>query len=76
MSDGGAWRLVITSPAEKQLQSLSAPDQVRVRAALDRYRASPRGDVAKLRGHENEWRPRVPGLTARSGGMRMTCPYL
>ena len=60
MSDGAAWRIVVTPRAEKELRSLSPPDKQRIKRGIDALVSFPkRGDLRKLKGSEDEWRLRV-----------------
>jgi len=56
----GARQIRITQRAERDLKQLPAPDQARIRAALDGLTSRPPiGDIRKLHGIEGEWRLRV-----------------
>jgi mRNA interferase RelE/StbE len=55
-----SWRLVVTRPAEKDLDKLPVADREGVRRALERLLQGPGSvDLTKLGGHEDEWRMRV-----------------
>lgn len=57
-----AWGYVLTPPAARAIRQLDQRSRGRVFAALDRMverQTGLGGDVAKLRGHEEEWRLRV-----------------
>ena len=54
------WQLIVTRPAEKDLDQLPATGRQAVRRALDRMVQDPSSvDLSKLAGHEDEWRLRV-----------------
>lgn len=55
-----AWKLSLTRPAERDLQSLPRADLVAVVRALDRLAEDPHGaDIKKLQGSRDQWRLRV-----------------
>jgi mRNA interferase RelE/StbE len=54
------WNLQVTKPAEKDLRTLPAREQERVKAALISLRVDPfGGDVKRLKGKPPSWRRRV-----------------
>jgi mRNA-degrading endonuclease RelE of RelBE toxin-antitoxin system len=66
MSSRPRWRILVAPRAEKDLLRLTARDQVRVRAALDRLAVSSElTDIKKLQGASGEWRLRVGDLRVR-----------
>jgi len=60
-SDGSAtWDLVVTKPAQKELEKLPSGDKARVQAALLAMRENPfSGDILRLRAQPSAWRRRV-----------------
>jgi mRNA interferase RelE/StbE len=53
------WRVVLAGPAQKSLERIPSPDQLRVRAAIEKMAADPfTGDVKYLKG-QNRLRRRV-----------------
>jgi len=54
------WDLVVTKPAEKNLQRIPAKDRARIESALLGMRDNPfPGDIARLRAQPSAWRRRV-----------------
>ena len=60
-SNGPAiWDLVVTKPAQKQLEKLPSRDKARVQAILRTMRENPfGGDILRLRAEPSSWRRRV-----------------
>jgi mRNA interferase RelE/StbE len=54
------WKLVVTKPAQKQLERLPARDRQHVEAALFQMSTDPfTGDIGRIRGIVDGWRRRV-----------------
>ncbi len=54
------WTLLVTKPAQKDLERLPAKEQNRIKAVLKEIRANPfSGDIARLKGEPNAWRRRL-----------------
>lgn len=59
------WEIALTAAARRDLRGLPANVSRRVGAALERLADTGHGDVAKLQGHDQEWRLRVGDYRVR-----------